>query len=76
MAHTIIETDGRFELREFSGVMLGETITGFVAWDTVAGESVGPGLVDTIETARMLVECGQSSVRLEELRLARRLNRR
>lgn len=75
MATTVIRTEGQFELRSVSSIILGEPVTGFVAWDTVAGESIGMGVVPTLAEAESLMEMGHASARLDALRLARRLRR-
>lgn len=76
MAHTVIRTEGQFELRSVNSIVLGQPVTGFVAWDTIAGESIGMGVVPALAEAESLMEMGHASARLDALRLARRLCRR
>lgn len=74
--HTVIRTEGQFEIQKVDGMLMGQPLTGFVVWDDTHGESVGPGMVSTLEDAELLLECGHASERQEMLRLAHRLCRR
>lgn len=76
MAHTVITTEGRFELREYASRMGPVTVTGFCVWDTDWNESVGPGLVPTVREAHLLMEMGHAAVRQENIRRAKHLARR